>query len=269
MSSGSVEHDMIRQSVRARYGEIAVAEDSGGCSTSCCSPVTEGGSSISRQLGYSEEELASLPDGADMGLGCGNPQVIAALRAGETVLDLGSGGGLDCFLAARAVGPTGYVIGVDMTPAMISKARLSAERAGTSNVDFRLGEIENLPVADHTVDVVISNCVVNLSPNKPQVFRETYRVLRPGGRVAISDVVAFASVPYDIRHDATLYSGCVAGASSLDDVAAMLHDVGFVDVHIEPRFESASFMKQWTPGTDITDYAVAATIEAVKPRERS
>jgi SAM-dependent methyltransferase len=200
-----------------------------------------------------------------MGLGCGNPMAIAALRLGEVVLDLGSGGGLDCFLAAQRVGGEGRAIGVDMTPAMISKARLNAERGGFGNVEFRLGEIENLPVPDCSVDVVISNCVVNLSPDKPRVFREAFRVLRSGGRVAISDVVAFADIPESTRQDVEMYSACVAGASSVSEVDRMLRDAGFTEIRIEPKFESSSFMKDWAPGADITDYVVSAVIEATKP----
>jgi SAM-dependent methyltransferase len=181
------------------------------------------------------------------------------------VLDLGSGAGFDCFLAARAVGPTGRVIGVDMTHEMLRKARANADTGGFGNVEFRLGEIEHLPVADHSVDVIISNCVINLSPDKPQVFREAFRVLRPGGRLAISDVVATAVMPDEIKTDATLLSCCIAGASLIDDVAAMLHEAGFDRVRIQPKDESKTFMRQWAPGTPITDYLVSATIEAVKP----
>lgn len=199
-----------------------------------------------------------------MGLGCGNPQAIANLKAGETVLDLGSGGGFDCFLAARQVGNTGRVIGVDMTPEMISKARENAHKAGLQNVEFRLGEIENLPVADNTVDVIISNCVINLSPNKPRVFAEAFRVLKSGGRLAISDVVAFAELPDAIKQDLALYTGCMAGASTIKEIEAMLHAVGFEKIRIAPKNESHAFIKDWAPDTAITDYVVSATIEAIK-----
>jgi ubiquinone/menaquinone biosynthesis C-methylase UbiE len=210
--------------------------------------------------------VATVPDGANMGLGCGNPQAIAALKPGETVLDLGSGGGFDCFLAARQIGDHGRVIGVDMTPAMISKARANADQGGYHNVEFRLGEIENLPLADQSVDVIISNCVINLSPDKERVFRETFRVLRPGGRLAISDVVATTSLPETVRHDVTLYTGCMAGASLIDEIESMLASAGFMDIRLKPKDESRSFIRDWAPGSQIEDYVVSATIEAVKPR---
>jgi ubiquinone/menaquinone biosynthesis C-methylase UbiE len=200
-----------------------------------------------------------------MGLGCGNPQAIAALQPGETVLDLGSGGGFDCFLAARQVGETGRVIGIDMTPAMISKARNNAAKSDFRNVEFRLGEIENLPVADETIDVIISNCVINLSPDKPRVFADAYRALKPGGRLAISDVVAFAELPDEMRRDMELFTGCMAGASLVTEVEAMLQASGFAGIRVEPKNESKSFIRDWAPGTEITDYVVSATIEGIKP----
>jgi SAM-dependent methyltransferase len=200
-----------------------------------------------------------------MGLGCGNQQAIAALKPGETVLDLGSGGGFDCFLAARQVGETGRVIGVDMTPAMLSKARANAEQGGYANVEFRLGEIEHLPVADRSIDVILSNCVINLSPDKQRVFAECFRVLKPGGRLAISDVVAFAEIPAHIQEDMALLTGCMAGATPIAELGEMLHAAGFEDVRIAPKEESKSFIREWAPGTPVTDYVVAATIEAVRP----
>jgi SAM-dependent methyltransferase len=181
------------------------------------------------------------------------------------VLDLGSGAGFDCFLAARAVGDTGHVIGVDMTHEMLRKARHNAIEGGFSNVEFRLGEIEYLPVADQSVDVVISNCVINLSPEKPKVYREAFRALRPGGRLAVSDVVATAVVPDAIKQDLTLHCSCLVGASLIDDVEAMLRDAGFSDIQIQPKDDSKTFMREWIPGTDITDYVVSASISAVKP----
>lgn len=199
-----------------------------------------------------------------MGLGCGTPLAIATLKAGETVLDLGSGAGFDCFLAASQVGDLGHVIGVDMTTEMLSKARANAEKGGYWNVEFRLGEIENLPVADGTVDVIISNCVINLSPDKRRVFAEAYRVLKSGGRLAISDVVAFATLPEDIRRDMALYTGCMAGASLISEVEAMLRSIGFEQVRVTPKDESKSFIRDWS-STSITDYVVSATIEAIKP----
>lgn len=257
-------HDEIRQAVREQYGQIAES-DGCGCGSSCCSAAPASADALSQALGYSANETGAVPEGANLGLGCGNPQAIAALKAGETVLDLGSGAGFDCFLAARQVGDDGRVIGVDMTPAMLSKARRNAEQGGYGNVDFRLGEIENLPVADGCVDVIISNCVINLSPNKPRVFAEAFRVLKPGGRLAISDVVAFAELPDDIRRDRALLTGCMAGASPISQVEAMLSDAGFRQIRIAPKDESKSFIRDWAPGIPITDYVVSATIEAIKP----
>ncbi|MDD2324742.1 MAG: arsenite methyltransferase [Alphaproteobacteria bacterium] len=258
------ENDKIRQAVRQQYGAVAQQKQACGCGTSCCSGPAPNAEGLSRGLGYSSDELSGIPEGANMGLGCGNPQAIANLKAGETVLDLGSGGGFDCFLAARQVGNTGRVIGVDMTPEMVSKARENAHKAGFPNVEFRLGEIENLPVADNTVDVIISNCVINLSPNKPRVFAEAFRVLKSGGRLAVSDVVAFAELPDAIKQDLALYTGCMAGASTIKEIEAMLHAVGFEEIRIAPKNESHVFIKDWAPDTAITDYVVSATIEAIK-----
>jgi ubiquinone/menaquinone biosynthesis C-methylase UbiE len=216
-------------------------------------------------MGYSPEEVQAVPVGADLGLGCGNPQAIAALQPGETVLDLGSGAGFDCFLAVRQVGPTGQVIGVDMTAEMVAKARANAREAGYANVEFRLGEIEHLPVADASVDVIISNCVINLSPDKPQVFREAFRVLRPGGRLAISDIVTTAPLPEEVRNDLALYAGCIAGAATIAELEAMLGESGFDNIRIQPKDESRQLIREWAPGQKIEDYIVSAAIEAVKP----
>jgi SAM-dependent methyltransferase len=217
--------------------------------------------------GYSAEDTHAVPAGANLGLGCGNPIAMASLRPGETVLDLGSGAGFDCFLAARAVGETGRVIGVDMTHEMLRKARAHAAQDGYTHVEFRLGEIEHLPVADASVDVIISNCVINLSPEKAQVFRDTFRVLKHGGRLAISDVVATAPFPEEVQRDLALRAGCVAGASLLADLEGMLQAAGFVDIHIQPKDESRTFIREWVPGTNIADYLVSATIEAIKPTD--
>ena len=257
----------IRQAVRKRYGEIG-ATGGAGCTSSCCSPTS--GSSpcrgqASAELGYSEAELADLPEGANLGLGCGNPQAIAALNEGETVLDLGSGGGIDCFLAARQVGPTGKVIGVDMTPEMIERARQAARDDSTQNVEFRLGEIEHLPIADKTVDVILSNCVINLSPDKFDVFRETFRVLKPRGRLAISDIVALAPLPDGIRSDVELHVGCMAGAATIDELQSMLTDAGFTDIQIDIIDSSRETIRQWMPDSGLENYVASANIQAIRP----
>lgn len=261
-------NDEIRSAVRDNYGEIAESGGSGcGCSApSCCGvPNDATATDISLNLGYSNEDVTAVPDGANMGLGCGNPQAIASLQLNETVLDLGSGGGFDCFLAARAVGKSGHVIGVDMTPEMITKSRQNAKKAGFKNVDFRLGELENLPVADGIVDVIISNCVINLSPEKEKVFREALRVLKPGGRLAISDVVATAELPDKLKSDMTFHTGCIAGASFIEEIETMLMQAGFEKIRIKPKSESKRFIRGWNPESKIEDYVVSATIEAVKP----
>jgi len=261
--------DAHRNEVRDAYAQVAKASDEGGScgiESSCCGVSEDGAINalISTRLGYSEEDLASVPSGADMGLGCGNPKAIAALQAGETVVDLGAGGGFDCFLAAGEVGDSGRVIGVDMTPTMLSKARLNAEKGKFSNVEFRLGEIEHLPIPDGTADVIISNCVINLSPNKPQVFREAFRILKSGGRLAISDVVATVELPEEMRNDADLVAGCMGNASLIGDLEKMIAAAGFANVRIEPKDESRAFIKDWAPGRGVEDYVVSATIEAVK-----
>ncbi len=266
--------DEIRQNVRNSYSEVAQASDNGDCcgeQSSCCGVSSDEAINtlVSTRLGYSETDLVSVPQGADMGLGCGNPRAIASIRPGETVLDLGSGGGFDCFLAAAETGDDGHVIGVDMTPAMISKARANADRGHYSHVEFRLGEIENLPVANDSVDVIISNCVINLSPDKNRVFSEAFRVLRPGGRLAISDVVASAELPQSVRDDLQLYSGCMAGAAHIDELVQILADSGFTDIRIAPKDESKDFIKDWAPGRGVEEYVVSATIEAVKPTDSS
>jgi arsenite methyltransferase len=256
MSDGS--NDDIRGVVRETYGKIAREGGSCGCAPSAC------GGPASLAIGYTEADRAAVPDGADMGLGCGNPQAIAALREGETVLDLGSGGGFDAFLAARQVGPTGTVIGVDMTPDMIAKARANAAKIGASNVEFRLGEIERMPVADSTVDVIISNCVINLSPDKAAVFREAFRVLRPGGRLAIADVVATAPMPELVAKDVAAYTSCIAGAAPIDELRAMLAKAGFAEVRVDVNEASREAIRDWFPGSGAERFVVSATIEAIK-----
>lgn len=255
--------DEVRNTVREHYGKVAETNGAVGCAPGCCSPTAN--TNTSAALGYSSDELASVPDGANLGLGCGNPQSIAGLRAGETVLDLGSGAGFDCFLAARQVGPAGRAIGVDMTPQMVAKARENARRAGVLNVDFRLGEIEHLPILDASVDVILSNCVINLSPSKADVIREAFRVLRPGGRLAISDVVATAPIPERFRGTEAALTGCIGGAAHVVELERMLTEAGFADVAIRPRPESRAFIKDWMPGSGIEEYIASATVEATKP----
>jgi ubiquinone/menaquinone biosynthesis C-methylase UbiE len=214
-------------------------------------------------MGYTEEDLKAVPEGADLGLGCGNPQAIAALQTGDTVLDLGSGAGFDCFLAAKRVGRSGRVIGVDMTPDMVAKARANARKIEAANVEFRLGEIEHLPVSDASVDAILSNCVINLSPDKGAVFREAFRVLKPGGRLAISDVVATADMPAELANSVEALTGCVSGAAKVDALRALLVEAGFENVRIQIRPESRSIIGQCMPGAE--DYVASATIEGKKP----
>jgi arsenite methyltransferase len=258
-------HDELREAVREEYAGRA---RSGGAPATACAPGCCGGPQASLALGYSEEDLASVPDGANLGLGCGNPQAIAALRPGEVVVDLGAGGGFDCFLAARQVGPEGRVIGVDMTPDMVSKARVNARTLGLGNVSFRLGEIEHLPIADGAADVILSNCVINLSPDKAAVFREALRVLRPGGRLAISDVVQIRPLPEALAADVTAHVSCVAGAVSADDLQALLTEAGFEHVRIVVDPGSAAFIRDWMPGSGVEDHVASARIEARKPKVR-
>lgn len=262
--------DDIRQKVRESYAEVAESSNSGSCcgeQSSCCGVSDDDAINrlVSTRLGYSDDDLASVPTGADMGLGCGNPRAIASIKPGETILDLGSGGGFDCFLAAAETGETGHVIGIDMTPAMISKSRNNAVKGSYNQVEFRLGEIEHLPVANDIIDVIISNCVINLSPDKQQVFSEAFRVLKPGGRLAISDVVASTDLPDEIRNDLALYSGCMAGASQVAELQSILTNCGFEQIRIAPKDESREFIKDWAPGRGVEDYVLSATIEAVKP----
>lgn len=263
----------IRTHVRKSYGEVAT-NNSGCCGPKstgggCCGTAAASKSASSNTLGYDPAELAAIPDGSDLGLGCGNPVALADLRPGETVLDLGSGGGIDCFLAAERVGPTGRVIGVDMTAEMIDRARRNAAEAGADTVEFRLGEIEHLPVADNSVDVILSNCVINLSPQKDAVIAEAFRVLKPGGRLRVSDIVATAPIPEDIRNDLTSISGCVGNAARIDDLKRMLQDAGFVDVAIDIKDQGREMVSDWSAGGDAGRYVASASIIAAKPANQS
>lgn len=250
--------DRVRGSVRDHYGKVAETDGAVGCAPGCCAAKPE----TSLALGYTAEELAALPEGANLGLGCGNPVAIAALKKGERVLDLGSGGGIDCLLAARQVGPEGEVIGVDMTPAMVEKARENIRRMEADNISIRLGEIEHLPVADASIDVILSNCVINLSPDKGQVFAEAFRVLAPGGRLSISDVVSIAPLPAELAERVEALSGCIAGAARVDEVETMLKAAGFEDVTVKVSEQSESFIADWLPGSGAERYVASATIAA-------
>ena len=281
----TIERDEIRQAVRESYGKVAKAGGvpiGTGPATSCCGPSdisveTTLASSccgspdvkpeqISSLMGYSKEDINSVPEGSNMGLGCGNPIALASLKSGETVVDLGSGGGFDCFLAAREVGETGQVIGVDMTSEMVTKARKNAKKVGATNVEFRLGEIEHLPVADNSADIIMSNCVINLSPDKQSVYREAYRVLKPGGRLSISDVLATATLPDSVQKDLVLVSACVGGAATIDQTETLLRNAGFQDIKIKPKENSRELISKWSPNKseNAWDYVVSAYIEAAK-----
>ena len=260
--------DILRQMVRGRYAH-AVTGTGCGCATNnsggCCGSKTNSIEQVNRIMGYSAEELDSVIEGANLGLGCGNPIAISELKPGDIVLDLGSGAGFDCFLAARKVGENGRVIGVDMTPEMLTKSRENAVKMGASNVDFRLGEIEHLPVADNSVDIIISNCVINLSPEKQQVFQDAYRVLKPGGRLFVSDVVATAEMPEPMREQAALMTGCIAGAENIDKIKHFLEEAGFRNIKIELKGHSKELISGWFPGSGAENYVASADIRAEKP----
>ncbi len=274
--------ESVRAAVRTGYSAIAAGNKTCCTTSTCC-----GGDAPERlaaELGYSAAELALLPEGANMGLSCGNPTAVAALKPGETVLDLGSGGGFDVFIAGRKVGRTGRAIGVDMTPAMLAKARanIAAYRRGTKldNVEFRLGEIEHLPVADTSVDVVISNCVINLSPDKPQVWHELARVLKPGGRVAVSDLALLKPLPPKVASLVEALVGCVAGAVPVTATGRMARAAGLVDIVLEPKPGSIEKMSDWKDplyrkiiaalpkGRRLSEYVTSLSVSARKPRRR-
>lgn len=261
----------IKEFIRKSYGEIALKGSQGcgcGCGCGCnteqreLSPLDIKG--LSLNIGYSENDLNDMPRDANMGLGCGNPVAIANLKKGETVVDLGSGGGFDCFLARRQVGENGYVIGVDMTAEMVQLSRKNAEKMGFSNVEFRLGEIEHLPIADETADVIISNCVINLSLHKENVFKEAYRVLKHGGRLSISDIVATAELPERIKQDLTMMAGCISGAEYAGNIKRMLEDAGFTNISMSPKDNSREVLRAWAPDRNIEDFVASFIIEAQK-----
>ncbi|MEM4729328.1 MAG: arsenite methyltransferase [Thermoplasmata archaeon] len=264
--------ERLKRAVRERYGRIARRGGSCCAATgpSCCGPPGP----ASAALGYSDDELRSLPPGTDMGLGCGTPVAHASLRRGETVLDLGSGAGIDCFLAARRVGSKGRVIGVDMTPEMVARARAAARRGGYANVEFRRGELERLPVEDGSVDVVISNCVINLVPDKARVFREAFRVLRPGGRLVVSDIVLRGELPEGVRRSVRAYTSCIAGAVPEDEYLALIESAGFRRVRVvEKRVLGNGEVAEGACGSDEERLKVAralasVTVRAVRPRAR-
>ncbi len=285
--------EKIRQSVRQTYGDVAKqghfdqSQLSGSKLTKteiphsgCCgsSPIEDdnqaGGCGcgmnpidpkvLSAQLGYTKEDLETVPEGANLGLGCGSPKTIAEIAEGETVIDLGSGGGFDCFLAAKEVGRTGKVIGVDMTAEMISRSRENAAKAKVSNVEFRLGEIEHLPIEDSAADLIMSNCVINLSPAKQQVFKDAYRVLKPGGRLAISDILALKPLPDGIKKDLSMVSACIGGAATIDQTKQMLKDAGFEQISIRPQKISQELIDEWLPESHVGEYVASTYIEAKK-----
>jgi SAM-dependent methyltransferase len=257
-TAGGSDDRSRRVAVRRRYGDQAQGSDGDCCTGSTRAQAVE-------RLGYDAADAEVSPEAAALSLGCGNPTAIDGLSPGEAVIDLGSGGGFDCFLAAREVGPDGRVVGVDMTPEMVETARANAADAPFKNVEFRLGEIGHLPAADVSFDVVISNCVVNLSPDKNGVFEETYRVLRPGGRVAVSDVVKTAALPSAVAADVDALSACIAGAERIDILEDLLTEAGFTDVAITPQDASEEFIREWDDGYDLSEYVVSAAITARKP----
>lgn len=277
-------NEKIRESVRQTYGKVAKQgkyvhepinqpsccgtsqKTAAGQQTGCgCGSKEFDPEQMSAYLGYSKEDLNAVPEGSNLGLGCGNPKTIASIKKGETVIDLGAGGGFDCFLAARETGENGRVIGVDMTPDMVTRARANKEKMKAGNVEFRLGEIEHLPVKDNAADLIISNCVINLSPEKQQVFSDAFRVLKPGGRMAISDIVALKPLPEDVKQDLSMVSACIGGAATIEDTTLMLQKAGFEKIRITPQKISRELIDEWLPGSRAGEFVVSAYIEAKKP----
>jgi len=277
------QNDSVRKLVREGYTKIAQENSAGCCGSgvSCCGSTPPEAEKLARELGYTVKELKALPEGANMGLSCGNPAALAALKAGETVLDLGSGGGFDVFIAGRKVGATGRVIGVDMTPEMLGKARRNTagyrKETGLDNVEFRLGEIEHLPLADNSVDAIISNCVINLSPDKAQVWREMARVLKPGGRVAVSDIAVLKPLPPQVVKSVEGLVGCLAGAVLVSETERMAHEAGLTDIILKPKPGYVEAMTDWNgplykeivanlpPGTKPSAYVTSLEVQARKP----
>jgi len=254
-----MKNEDIKKAVRESYGKIAVQR------SSCCGPVDSCGcgstqETISKIMGYTDDELGAIPDDANLGLGCGNPTALASLKQGEVVLDLGSGAGIDCFLAANKVGESGRVIGVDMTTEMLEQARENARKSGYSNVEFRLGEIENLPVADNSVDVVISNCVINLSPEKGRVFKEAYRVLKNGGRVMISDIVLLKELPDSVKNSIAAYVGCIAGATTKPEYLASMEAAGFEQIEIMSEISARGMYDEAAAKTVVQSLGISPDI---------
>jgi ubiquinone/menaquinone biosynthesis C-methylase UbiE len=275
-----MDKEETKKVVREGYAKIAKQD------SSCCAPAksccggTDLAQEISKNIGYSEEELNAVPEGTNLGLGCGNPVALASLKEGETVLDLGSGGGFDCFLAANQVGKTGKVIGVDMTAEMLDRARENARKGNFDNVEFRLGEIENLPVGDHQVDIIISNCVINLSTNKKRVFQEAFRVLRPGGRLMVSDIILLKELPVEIRNSVAAYVGCIAGAITKKEYLEAIQAAGFEETKVlgEATFPSEFLANDPTArevtknlklsrekAKDLASSVVSIKVSAIKP----
>jgi len=261
-----IDKNEARKFILKNYSSIATNGAAGGCCDGGCncssSPIDI--DETTQRIGYSEDDLTAVPTGANMGLGCGNPLAIAAIQNGETVLDLGSGGGFDCFLARAKVGADGHVIGVDMTPDMVMLARKNAQKSGYTNVEFRLGEIEHLPIADTSIDVIISNCVINLAQEKKSVLADAYRVLKPGGRLSISDIVATAELPDQIREDLTMMAGCVAGAEYVENLRTMMINAGFKNIKLTPKNNSREILRSWAPESNVEDFVASYIIEATK-----
>jgi SAM-dependent methyltransferase len=266
----NINKEEVIEHIRKSYAKVATNKSQSCCASGCgCSTdildfTEQNIEEVSKKIGYSNEDIHGMPDKANMGLGCGNPIAIASLKDGDTVLDLGSGGGFDCFLARKQVGETGTVIGVDMTHEMLKLSRDNVKKLGYKNVEFRLGEIENLPVADSSIDVIISNCVINLSLEKNKVFKEAYRVLKNGGRLSISDVVATAELPKNIKGDLSMMSGCIAGAEYVENIRDMLQKNGFTNIKLTPKDNSKEIICSWVPGKNVEDYVASYIIEAIK-----